>query len=181
MQKLETYDNVYFVVPRCCLNIHDRLKKRNLVSDYANSYETEVVGNYSFNVTNIYTAYYLQKIGVSSVCLSVELKEEECICFLEKYLETFGSCDFEIFGYGRVENMIIKGNILHLETEDYHYYLQDFKNRKFPVYYDGVMTHILNWEKKTLSNPAIFENFRIRLDFFEESGEEVMDIVKRYQ
>ena len=37
----------------------------------------KLIGNYTLNVTNIYTAYYLKKLGLNNICLSVELNEYE--------------------------------------------------------------------------------------------------------
>ena len=90
----------------------------------------------------------------------------------------FGYAPFEVLGYGRVENMIIKGNILNISTDISKYKLKDFKNRLFPVFYDGINTHILNYENFERNN---LKNCIIRLDFYDESYEEIIKIIKSYQ
>ncbi|MBR2828901.1 MAG: U32 family peptidase, partial [Bacilli bacterium] len=115
--KYENNPSIYYVVPRNVLSVSEYLEKRNFVSDYANYSNSSVIPNYTLNVTNIYTAYYLQKLGFSSIILSVELTEEEINEFISLYHEKFGDCTFFIFSYGKVENMIIKGNVLELKKD----------------------------------------------------------------
>ncbi len=165
---------VYLMMERCSWNPSSLLEDRVLVSDYlADSYK---IGNYPLNVTNIYTAYYLQKYGYQEICLSVELSKEEVFDFYQKYQNQFGELSFEVLGYGRVENMIIKGNVLNLDLND-SYQLVDSRKRKFPVYYDGRITHILNYQCQNLDDFV----GNIRLDFYEESSLEIEKIVKKYQ
>ena len=173
----EKYKNnlcIYYAIARCTFSISSCLKEKNLVSDYSDYTHSLVVGNYSLNVTNIYTAYYLKKIGISTICLSVELNENEISSFLEEYHEKFGDCSFEILGYGRVENMIIKGDILKIQDFGT---LIDYKNRRFPVYYDGVCTHILNWEKRKFSK----KDCSYRFDFYDETRDSIIKIVNELE
>ena len=167
--------NIYYIIPRCSFNIKNDLVENSMVSDY--TYYSNVVGNYTLNVTNIYTAYFLNKIGVNSICLSVELSELEINEFIKLYNEKIGSLDFEVLVYGRVENMIIKGNILNLKDNYYKYYIEDSRNRSFPVYYDGNKTHILNYENVSL-NLNELSNCTFRYDFYNESIEKIESIVK---
>ena len=172
------YKNIYYVVNRQTFNILDNLEDKALVSDYATYNGKDVIGNYTLNVTNIYTAYYLEKIGVDRVCLSVELTEEELVDFINQYNNKFGKKVFEIMVYGRVENMIIKGNVLNIEKGYKKYELIDSKKRKFPVYYDGVNTHIINWEHKTINSTDLFGKCSLRFDFYEEDSSQIVKVVK---
>lgn len=176
--KYKDYDQIYYHVPRESYHIIKHLKERNLVSDYANYCNYEVVGNYSLNVMNIYTAYYMQKLGFSSICLSAELSCEDIVSFQKLYFQKFGFASFEIIAFGRVTNMIIKDNILNLKLYE-KYNLVDSKTRKFPVYYDGRLTHILNWEK--VDNLLLKSQFAglLRFDFFEESVDDIVKIIKK--
>ena len=75
--------------------------------------------------------------------------------------------------------MLIKGNILSLNNETYN--LIDFKNRVFPVYFDGVNTHILNYENLQLIDSNILNSIpNIRFNFFNESPAEVIRVVNNY-
>ena len=159
--------NIYYYVPREVFNIKNNLVERNLVSDYS-LYDGDIIGNYTLNVFNIYTAYYLKKIGINRVCLSVELSEEELLEFINLYNEKFGKSNFDLLVYGKVENMIIKGNILNIESGYNNYNLVDFKDRCFPVYYDGVNTHILNYEDKNIDISKFTGLCNLRYDFYLE-------------
>ena len=45
----------------------------------------------------------------------------------------------------KIEIMIIKGNVLNIDCDGV-YSLKDIKNRVYPVYYDGVNTHIYQYD-----------------------------------
>lgn len=160
-------DNLYLVIDRCSYS-YDELTDNSFVSDYMDfSNKNNIIGNYSLNVFNIYTAYYLRKIGLNVIPLSVELNEYEILTFMKLFKEKFGTCKFEVLKYGRVENMIIKGNILNLDINKFDYRLEDFKERLFPVYYDGINTHIFNYEKVNLGLQDVI-NCYFRYDFYDE-------------
>lgn len=160
-------DNLYLVIDRCSYS-YDELVDNSFVSDYMDfSNKNNIIGNYSLNVFNIYTAYYLRKIGLNVIPLSVELNEYEILTFMKLFKEKFGTCKFEVLKYGRVENMIIKGNILNLDINKFDYRLEDFKERLFPVYYDGINTHIFNYEKVNLGLQDVI-NCYFRYDFYDE-------------
>ena len=133
------------------------------------------------NISNIYTIYYLSKYNMSHITLSVELTEYEIKNMITKYKDKFNTLpNVEIVAYGKVENMLIKGNILQLDNS-LDAKLIDFKNRKFPVFYDGENTHILNYENKIVENNEILKlASSIRLQFFDESSEDVEQIVNKY-
>ena len=167
-EKYKDYDNVYYYMNREEFDIKNNLVSKTLVSDYSSYNGYDIIGNYTLNVFNIYTAYYLRKIGVKKICLSVELSEDELLEFIKLYEEKFGSYDFEILVYGRIENMIIKGNILNIEEGYNNYTLIDFKERKFPVYYDGINTHILNYENKIVDTSRFNGICSLRYDLYDE-------------
>lgn len=169
--------NIYYYVPREKFDIKNSVVDKTLVSDYS-KYDSDVIGNYTLNVFNIYTAYYLKKIGINRVCLSVELSEDELLEFIDLYNNKFGSYEFDILVYGRVENMIIKGNILNIESGYNNYNLIDFKERKFPVYYDGVNTHILNYENKVININRFTGLCNLRYDFYDEDINNIEKIVE---
>ena len=106
------------------------------------------------------------------------MNESEINSLLDHYQEKFGSSRFEIMVYGRVENMIIKGNILKLESNKYSYQLKDQKGRNFPVYYDGRITHVMNWENRQLRIDP-HANCTLRFDFYRETPEEIEKILKK--
>ncbi len=173
-EKYKDLNNIYLVIDRCKFN-YNEIPNKSFVSDYI-KFNKNMIGNYTLNVFNIYTAYYLRKLGLDIIPLSVELNEFEILNFLKLFKEKFGSCKFEILKYGRVENMIIKGNILHLDCDKYTYLLEDFKNRKFPVFYDGINTHILNYELIN-NNLNYISNCYFRYDFYDEEVNTLKNIL----
>ncbi len=176
-KKYESNEKVYYVYPRCSYD--KTFLSRNLISDYVDFKSSKFVGNYSLNVTNIYTAYYLKKLGLDVITLSVELTKDELIQFYNEYKKKFGGCSFEILCYGLIENMIIKGNILNLKPNCYNYQIIDFKNRKFNVYYDGINTHILNYECRNYDKDLLKKYFSLRYDFFNENSTLIFNAVNK--
>ena len=184
-EKYKHNKNVFYKLPRCNRNPLSTKNENLLVSDCFDfsKNNSKVIGDYPLNITNIYTLYYLQKLNPESLTLSVELTENEIINLISKYKNTFHKePNIEIVGYGRVENMLIKGNILLLEKNKYYNKIIDHKKRKFPIFYDGINTHILNYKNVILDNEAFFKKCStIRLIFFDEDEDEVKKIVNRYQ
>lgn len=182
-QKYSKYSNVYYKSPSCSINL-DEVYSSSLISDYFtfSKYEN-LSGYYGLNVYNIYTAYYLYKLGLKCITISVELNQEEIEQFIKNYQKQFNSIpNLQILCYGRVENMIIKGNILDIKKCDHNYSIIDIKNRVFPVYYDGKLTHILNYQPREELVPSeIKEKIQICLDFYKETVDEVLEIIKKYQ
>ena len=176
-------DRVYYVPIRNSRDPLANFQRRALVSEYFDfSLKEQLVGNYGLNVTNVYTAYYIYKLTMETVTLSVELTNDEIIDFINNYVKTFNTYpNIEIMAYGRVENMIIKGNILNLSTKVYDYKLRDDKNRLFPVYFDGINTHVLNYEKIELKDIELLKDYAsLRLDFFDESQETMRKIINDF-
>ena len=184
-KKYESNKKIYYKLPRCSREPLTLQQEKNLVSDYFD-FGTEdnfYVGDYPLNVANIYTLYYLHKLNIKTITLSVELTETETINLLTNYKSKFNAeANVELLVYGRVENMLIKGNILSLEKDNYSNKIIDFKKRRFPVFYDGKNTHILNYENKILKNPIIINKiFSLRINFFDETSSEIKKIVNNYQ
>ena len=183
-EKYKCKQTVFYKSKRCQLELKDNVYNSSLVSDYFDfsKYE-ELSGDYGLNVYNIYTAYYLHKLGIQAVTLSVELSQLEIEQFIRLYESTFKEkSTFQMLCYGTVENMIIKGNILNINKDDFDYRLTDIKSRVFPIFYDGVLTHVMNFEQRREKlSPYLKENIQIRLDFHQETKDEVYSIIKKYQ
>ncbi len=180
--KYENDTAIYYKIPRCTREILSNLTSRNIVSDYFNfSSHNNLVGDYGLNVYNIYTAYFLYKLGLQSITISVELMENEIVDFINQYKKKFSEYPpIEMLNYGLIENMIIKGNVLNIVEFDYEYELFDSKNRFFNVYYDGNNTHVLNFkEKLPTDNQFIRETTTLRYDFYKETAKEVIEIINR--
>ena len=177
-KKYENNKNIYYMLDRNNFNITNNLLDRNLVSEYLDFKDKNLFGNYSLNVYNIYTAYYLLFNGLLNIPVSVELNFNEINNLYNKFIDKFDvTPPLEILVYGRVENMIIKQNILSLD-KNYKYDLIDKKKRCFKVFYKNNLTHILNYEKR--NNIYSFNHIK-RLDFYDESKEDIINIVKKFK
>ena len=141
-QKYREDKDIYFIEKR---NIFDsKIHSKSLISEYR--YPNNSISDYSFNVTNIYSVYYLHKLGFSTVTLSVELDFSLVEYLINNFYNKFSFYpNVEVICADKVELMLIKGNVLKLSLEG-NYYLKDFKGRKFDVYFDSYFTHILNCE-----------------------------------
>ena len=176
-------ERMFYVPPRNSRTPNAGYNKKALVSEYFNFAEKEnLVGDYGLNVMNVYTAYYIYKLNLQPVTLSVELSEEEMINFINNYVKTFNSYpNIEVIGYGKVENMIIKGNILNISTKVYEYKLRDNKDHLFPVYFDGINTCVLNSEIKLLQDVELFRKYAsVRLNFFDEDQDTVKNLLTQF-
>lgn len=180
--KYKNDKKVYNTVPRCNFNISNKLDEKSLVNDYLNPNNKELIADYGMNIYNIYTAYYLYKLGFKKLTLSCELSQINYEEFINEFYSKFKTWpNIDIICYGRVENMLIKNNILNINKDDFSYNLIDIKKRKFPVYFDGINTHIMNYENKKISIDKKLKNkVNIRFLFYNESIEEIKNIVKEY-
>lgn len=176
-EKYKNFDNVYLKLPRNCFDVAVDSDKF-LTNDYITS--DLGVGDYFLNVYNIYTAYYLYMKGFKTITLSVELSQDEVKEFVDCFRDKFGVFPpIEIVSFGRCENMLIKGNILNIEANQYDYELVDIKNRKFPVYFDGINTVVLNYRNFNYGSEFI-RYADIRYNFFDESSIEIENIVSEF-
>lgn len=180
----QIHDNVYYSLPRTLLQIEGELRSRNLVREICNfSNYDGLIGDYTLNVYNIYTAYYLYQLGLSKLTLSVELSSLDIIDFINRFEQAFGcKPNVEVISYGLVEDMVIKGNILNLKENVYHYSLRDLRGRKFPVYYKDNRTILLNYVSFNLSEfLSLKDAVSLRYQFFMETKDEIINIVKNNQ
>lgn len=176
-------ETLYYKLPRCYTQVEGRLKRKNLVGDYFDYVDKdELIGDAGLNVTNIYTAYYLYKLGLKTVTLSQELTSEEVVSFINDFAKTFNRYPrIEVFTYGRVEDMLIKGNILDLASNDKTYRLVDPQEREFPVYFDGHQTHVMDFEKANRESLKDISDYVVyRFSFDQEDQFEMEKIIKGY-
>ena len=116
-------------------------------------------------------------MGLHNIPLSVELSQKEVNDFTKLYNDKIGNSEFDLLVYGRVENMIIKGNVLDIDTDINSYYICDTKMRKFPVFYDGVNTHILNYDERLIDDVGLYNK---RIDFYDASKSKVKSILEKF-
>lgn len=177
-QKYQEKEEIYYSMSHYPFQLKNSIEEKNLVSqNILFSNYSHIYGNYFLNITNLYTAYYLLKNGLSLLPVSVELNDQEILFMRKKFYEkTTSILPLEVLVYGRVCNMTIKGNVLAL-NEDLDYSLKDHKNRYFKVFYRNGKTYILNHDVEKRSDFS-FPHVK-RFDFFDETEEEIRKIVKK--
>ncbi len=139
------------------------------------------ISDYTFNVMNIYSVYYLLKLGYKKVTISVELSNEEIIYLFTHFQEVFHfTPSLEVIVYDRVVVMNIKGNILDIPQNQISYYLKDYQNRCFPVVYRNGFTYIYHYEVKMrdLAQLSLLP-ISLRYHFFNEDATEIQQLVNR--
>ena len=77
--------------------------------------------------------------------------------------------------------MIIKGNVLSLDEGVYSYNLIDIKEKKFPVYFDGVNTHIKNFAIEEITSEYLLAKCNYRLTFTTEDSRKIAETINKYQ
>lgn len=158
----DKYMNIYYSGRRNLLEIEK--EDRCLIHENSYPKSSSDVADYTLNAFNIYTVYYLHKLGYKCVTLSVELENNEIEELIKNFKNKFGfSPNIELFSKGRVELMIIKGDIFK-ENKDVE--LVDSKNRRFKIYYDGIYTHIYDatiFDKLEFYKHN-FKNVNLRID-----------------
>ncbi len=175
--KYQSKEEVYYKAERNIFLFEETLQSKNLVNQNIMCLPKKLIhGDYFLNITNIYTAYYLLKDGYVSLIPSVELKEIEIANLFKNFKDKFNTTlPLEVLVYGRVCNMMIKKNFLFLD-ENSTYYLEDEKNKKFPIFYKNGNTYILNYipnyQRYSFSFPYIK-----RFDFYDETKEDIINIV----
>ena len=161
-------------------NIEQITIDQSLVSEYMPFYQRENLrGNYTLNVTNIYSLYYLHKYGLNTVMLSIELTEKEQSLLIERFIEEFKFVpNVEVQGYGKIEVMVIKGNVFNIKQEQFGYRIKNPKNQEFDVYFDGINTKVLDHQNRSVNDPYLLK-FNIRLDFYDEDEKQVIECINK--
>ena len=147
--------------------------------------EYELIGNYSLNTYNNYTAKELADLGISCITPSPELDKE--------LLNSFNTnIDMEYIVYGNIPVMTTnycllsgsnfclekcKNNCTNLEQE---YYLKDRKNANFRVIPDSFSktTTIFNSKKTSIRINEVNVDY-VRFDFIDESVEKIKDTLEK--
>jgi len=136
--------------------------------------KNQVVADYYLNVANHYFLSYLKSRSILCSTLSVEAK-------LQDIEEIPSVMDMEVIVYGNLEVMLIKnGDFLAGK------YLIDRNKEKYPIFQDDEITHLFSYQKEWFSESEVLSILStsissIRLEFLEESSQEVKNVLKKYQ
>ncbi len=143
-QKYQKEKAVFYVLPRN--ELHRKFQGDQVLSQELRKGKGSMIGGYSLNVANAYSAYYLVQYGFQSVFLSIELTFEEIEELLESVKKHFGYLPLEMVVEGHLDAMVIRGNLFHLKKEE-KAFLKDSMGRVYPIQLEGENT-ILQSEKK---------------------------------
>ena len=150
-KKYKTYNNIY-LVDEINNFTNKHTKNKTIVNNYMEFGKyNNIFGNYTLNVTNIYTAYYLLKSGLNNICLSLELTKDQNEALIDEFMNKFNTMLVpEIVVYGTTCNMVIKRNILNIKKDYFRYRLKDSNDRFFPIYLENNKTYVMNYQKRMI-------------------------------
>ena len=185
------YEDIYF--------IHNSTEKVNnsynldsdlvLIKNYGSIYKyknKELIIDYSLNVFNHLSMYYLYKEGAKRITPSLELSTLEYINLYKNYEKEFNySPSLEFIAYTRQELMISKFCPLNCLGQCGKCHLNEYELKddytSFPIYTDKkCQMHLLadKVTNKIKDIPKIKEySSAIRLEFFNETPEEIKKII----
>lgn len=148
-----------------------------------------IVSDYSFNVCNSESIYYLHKCGVDIVTLSLEMSQNEISNVYNSYINKYKTNpNLEITVYGHQNLMTLKYCPLKRYGEcgncmNHKYDLEDSYS-KFPTSRKNCITHIYNDKALNLIDDLNqikpFTN-RFRLQFTIESKEKTCEIIRQFK
>lgn len=142
----------------------------------------EFIANYSFNITNHYTADYLKEIGITMAILSVELNQNESDLIVEKTKIRTG-----VIGYGHIPLMSMKYCLLMKCNECSKKCLQPCKEEdiytliggeEYLVDVNSRQTTTTLYSRKVFYQPlsSCKADF-FRVDFYDETVEQMNEII----
>ncbi len=159
-------DSIY-KLPRVFVENQIATDIQTLATELGNLYKYKSkLTDFSLNVTNSYSVFFLHKLGVEKVTLSYELNENQTKNMVETFYNRYGVYpNLEIIIYGHEEAMISKYNILKkyhlkkaiLENNQKMRFLVKQKNDNM-VIYNNKLRDINNYKHWGVTN------FRINLD-----------------
>lgn len=179
-------DNIYLRLNRVN-NTFKKYNEENILIGEAGSLiyakNNNVCTDYFFNVVNSSYLKLLNDMGVKRICLSPELSLDNLKLMLNNYV---CNTEIEYIVYGTIEYMIMKYNLFNNMNlkNDKRYYLEDKNKRKFRIFNDG-FTHLMSEKKLNYENDiSLLKNMGVdvfRLEFYEETPEEVLKIVTKFK
>lgn len=169
------------------------IKGNVLVAGYGGIYaykgKNSIIADYSFNVMNSESVYYLHKAGCDVVTLSLELSLNDIKNLYNGYEKKYNTNpNLEIICYGHQNLMTLKYCPLRRYGEcgkcDKHVYTLEDDKAMFSTSRKNCITHIYNSKATNLIDELVeiskYTN-RIRLSFTTESYDEARTIIKQYK
>lgn len=193
-QYKERFSNLYYRQDRIySKKITDERLLITELSQLAQS-SSSFVADYYLNVANSSYLAYLKSKGVKCATVSIEMDVNQ-VALLARQNNV--KMDLEVVVYGRVEMMIMKHcplSMLKSKSKEFcnvckdSYSLVDRNHKRYPILTEKCknLTHLFSSKKEWFTNQELhFLKLSgidfIRLEFFEESEEEVLNLIEKYQ
>lgn len=152
--------------------------------EFVAKYNLKIIGNYTLNVMNLHSTSFLQNLGLDTVTISPELDKLTII----DMLNNFESINSELIVYGKLplmtSNYCLIGHTNHClltctkNCKKQSYYLKDRLGFLFKIIPDDIDTVTTIYNSKTTSiSPTEFNLNYIRMDFLDESIDEIKNVI----
>lgn len=174
--KYKEYKNIFLRLKRVNIKHKEYTNERLLCTEFGSvlkySKFNTIRTDYYLNVANDYTINELNKLGSTSITLSVELTPYNLSQIKNKK-------DSEIIVYGTPECMIIKNNIFNIQNEKTE--LVNTKGEKFLVLFENDYTHIFQHKPiNLLENKSKLKNFgTYRIELLNENISQTQSIINK--
>lgn len=189
------YENLYYREERIFSSKKPKEKVLYTELSQLKNDALKVTTDYYLNVANTSFLEYLESKKIDCATLSIELTPTQIENLAKK---NNANIDLEVVVYGRVELMVMKYCPLNYVLAPKNktcttcqickdsYYLIDRNQENYPLLVKNKLTHIMSSQKqwikekdiKTIINSGISY---IRIECFEETGNEVNNILEKYQ
>ena len=154
LNKVLKLDNVVIEHKNLSINNPILVSELGGINKYDNFYT-----DYTLNVTNSYSVYFLHLLGSKKVTLSLELNDEQIKELISAYHERYSAHpNLEILFYGRELAMTLKYKLLNNSSNGY--LIDRFKN-EFPVFIENDLTKIYNYRIRNLEDKEKYFNMGI--------------------
>ena len=130
------------------LEHHQRYKQKLLVGELGSLIYSDILTDFSFNVTNSYAVALLHSLNVKQVCLSYELTDTQIKNLIDSYHNRYNKHpNLELVIYGNLEAMISKYNINQKYDTESSILLDRF-NDEYPIVIKDNLMHIYDYKKR---------------------------------
>lgn len=179
-------------------NVYDKsYDEASMISDIGGLNKGKHVNN-TLNICNSYAVEYLNRLDNGSLCLSLEMSDEQIRTLLKHYENRNGICsNLELMLYGKVKLMssmycVVNHMVLNNQKQNCQlckrkaFYLKDTFNNQFYMRGDEECTmHMYHHEPiNKIDQMSDYVNLNIktfRLCFTDEKEEEIVKILQKFQ
>jgi len=149
------------------LEHHKEYSEPLLVGELGSIYKyNNVISDFSLNVVNSYSVYYLLKKKVKRVILSFEMTDKQIEDLIISFYNRYGFYPpIEIVTEANIPVMVSKYNIIkpyHNYNEEEQYYLEDRFNNKYPILIKDNYMNIYNYQKTVVNNLEKYRKLNIK-------------------